>query len=81
MINLLLLHLDRNRALDIRRRSSTMQCELVRVDYPILFFIIIVSQFFHRNTQRDHFPFTGIQKDFLKGFQFFYRTFQQRIGL
>ena len=81
MVILLLLHLDRNRTLDIRRRSSAMQCELVRVNYPILFFIIIVSQFFHRDTQRDHLPFTGIQKDFLKGFQLFHRTFQQRIGL
>ena len=81
MIILLLLHLDRNRTLDIRRRSSAMQCELVRINYPILFFIIIVSQFFHRDTQRDHLPFTGIQKDFLKGFQLFHRTFQQRIGL
>lgn len=81
MIILLLLHLDRNRALDIRRRSSTMQCELVRVDYPILFFIIIVSQFFHRNTQETTFLSPASRKTFLKAFQFFYRTFQQRIGL
>lgn len=71
MIILLLLHLDRNRTLDIRRRSSAMQCELVRVNYPILFFIIIVSQFFHGILKETTFLSPASRKIFLKAFSSF----------